>query len=140
MGDVSEEIYSNLVWLIWSWSSVKLISCTRTHKSDKLETCRTHHPSYRPIWKPMWSQCEVNLPEWLKLSPYYLILLYICSYSFLKFLIQILLSKNPPPFYFFQYQLLCIVENLGCFLRIPEEVSVWMIWILGLEWKTNYKP
>ena len=22
----------------------------------------------------------------------------------------------------------CIIENLGCFLRITEEVSVWMIW------------
>ena len=33
----------------------------------------------------------------------------------------------------FQLPTFCIVENLGCFLRITKEVSVWMILDAGFE-------
>ena len=34
----------------------------------------------------------------------------------------------------------CEIENLGCFLRITKEVSIWMIWILdliGKHWSSS---
>ena len=36
-------------------------------------------------------------------------------------------------FDFIQEPTFCIVENLGCFLRITEEVFVWMILDAGFE-------